>query len=226
MNAIARPLHDLGRATLGAVAGVGYAAALLAESLYYLVAGGRVGQRVRLSAIARQMREIGVDALPIVALLGFAVVQRAVNSPFGAVLQAIRENEPRALSLGYRVERVKLLAFVLSAALAGTAGALKAIVLDAATLTDIRWTMSGEVVLMTLLGWLGTLTGPIAGAFTVAGLESWLASVGQAAEVAPWLRALTSAQVVMGLIFIACVLVFRRGLVGELQHVMKRNLNL
>ncbi|WP_207064514.1 branched-chain amino acid ABC transporter permease [Niveibacterium umoris] len=162
----------------------------------------------------------------VVALLGFAVVYRAIHSPFGAVLKAIRENEPRALSLGYKVERVKLLAFVLSAALAGTAGSLKAIVLEAATLTDIRWTMSGEVVLMTLLGGMGTVTGPIVGAFTVAGVESWLANIGQAAEVSAWLRAITSAQVVMGLIFIFCVLLFRRGIVGELQHVMKRNLNL
>ena len=134
----------------------------------------------------------------------FLFIYRIVHSPFGQVLKAIRENEPRAISLGYDAERYKLLAFVLSAALSGLAGSVKAIVFQLASLTDVHWTMSGEVVLMTLLGGMGTIFGPVVGAFAIVGLESYLAGFGQ------WVTVIT------GAIFVVCVLAFRRGIVGEL----------
>ena len=137
-------------------------------------------------------------------LAAFLLIYRIVNSPFGQVLKAIRENEPRAISLGYDAEKYKLLAFILSAALAGLAGATKAIVFQLASLTDVHWTMSGEVVLMTLLGGMGTIFGPVVGAFTIIGLENYLAGFGQ------WVTVIT------GVIFVVCVLAFRRGIVGEL----------
>ena len=130
------------------------------------------------------------------------------HSPFGQVLKAIRENEPRAISLGYDTEHYKLLAFVLSATLAGLAGATKAIVFQLASLTDVHWTMSGEVVLMTLLGGMGTIFGPVVGAFTIIALENYLAGFGQ------WVTVIT------GGIFVVCVLAFRRGIVGELGRVV------
>ncbi|WP_372527249.1 branched-chain amino acid ABC transporter permease [Piscinibacter sp.] len=136
---------------------------------------------------------------------GFWLIHRTINSPFGQVLKAIRENEPRAISLGYDVARYKLLAFVLSAFLAGVAGGMKSLVFQLASLTDAHWHMSGEVVLMTLLGGLGTLFGPAVGAFTIVALENELAD-----KVGPWVT------VIMGVIFVVCVLAFRRGLVGEL----------
>ncbi len=135
----------------------------------------------------------------------FWLIHRTVHSPFGQVLKAIRENEPRAISLGYDVARYKLLAFVLSAFLAGVAGGMKSLVFQLASLTDVHWHMSGEVVLMTLLGGLGTLFGPVAGAFVIVALENELAD-----KVGPWVT------VIMGAIFVVCVLLFRRGLVGEL----------
>jgi len=141
----------------------------------------------------------------------FWLIYRAVHSPFGQVLKAIRENEPRAISLGYNVERIKLLAFVLSAALAGTAGATKSIVFQTASLTDVSWHTSGEVILMTLLGGMGTILGPIVGAFTVVGLQHELSSIGS------WVT------VISGLTFIVCVLVFRRGFIGELARLWKRS---
>ncbi|HXG02349.1 MAG TPA: branched-chain amino acid ABC transporter permease [Candidatus Binatia bacterium] len=147
-----------------------------------------------------------------VFLAGFLVVYRAIHSPFGQVLKAIRENEPRAVSLGYRAEHYKLLAFVLSATLSGTAGATKALVFQLASLTDVHWTMSGEVVLMTLLGGMGTVFGPVVGAFVIITLEHYLAQIGA------WF---TIAQ---GLIFVACVLTFRRGIVGELSRLLKKRL--
>ncbi len=134
----------------------------------------------------------------------FLLIFRVIHSPFGNVLKAIRENEPRAISLGYDAERYKLLAFVLSATLAGLAGATKAIVFQLASLTDVHWTMSGEVVLMTLLGGMGTIFGPVVGAFAIIGLESYLAVFGQ------WVTVIT------GAIFVVCVLAFRRGIVGEI----------
>ena len=137
-------------------------------------------------------------------LVAFLLIYRTVNSPFGNVLKAIRENEPRAISLGYDVDRYKLLAFVLSAALAGLAGATKAIVFQLASLTDVHWSMSGEVVLMTLLGGMGTIFGPVVGAFVIIGLENYLAAFGQ------WVTVIT------GVIFVFCVLAFRRGIVGEI----------
>jgi branched-chain amino acid transport system permease protein len=137
-------------------------------------------------------------------LVAFLLIYRIVHSPFGQVLKAIRENEPRAISLGYDAEKYKLLAFVLSAALSGLAGSTKAIVFQLASLTDVHWTMSGEVVLMTLLGGMGTIFGPVVGAFAIIGLESYLASFGQ------WVTVIT------GGIFVVCVLAFRRGIVGEL----------
>ncbi len=137
-------------------------------------------------------------------IAAFLLIFRVIHSPFGNVLKAIRENEARAISLGYDAERYKLLAFILSATLAGLAGATKAIVFQLASLTDVHWTMSGEVVLMTLLGGMGTIFGPVVGAFAIVGLESYLAVFGQ------WVTVIT------GAIFVVCVLAFRRGIVGEL----------
>jgi branched-chain amino acid transport system permease protein len=139
-------------------------------------------------------------------LAGFWLIHRTIHSPFGQVLKAIRENEPRAISLGYAVDRYKLLAFVLSATLAGLAGATKSIVFQLASLTDAHWHTSGEVVLMTLVGGLGTVLGPSMGALTIVSLENLLAD-----KVGPWVT------VIMGAIFVVCVLVFRRGIVGELR---------
>jgi branched-chain amino acid transport system permease protein len=154
------------------------------------------------------------------AVAGFALIVRTVHSPFGQVLKAIKENEPRAISLGYNVDRYKLLAFVLSAALSGLAGATKTLVLGFATLTDVHWSMSGLVVLMTLVGGMGTLVGPIVGAVLVVALENRLGNFGdflaQATSI-DWFREIgQSVTMVIGLIFIVCVLAFRRGIVGEL----------
>ena len=145
-------------------------------------------------------------------LLGFLIVYRAIHSPFGQVLKAVRENEPRAISLGYKPEQYKLLAFVLSATLAGLAGGTKALVFQLASLTDVHWTMSGEVVLMTLLGGLGTVFGPVVGAFILVALEQYLAQLGA------WVT------VVQGAIFVICVLTFRRGVVGELARLLRKPL--
>ena len=141
----------------------------------------------------------------------FLFIVRVVHSPFGQVLKAIRENEPRAISLGYQVERYKLLAFVISAALAGLAGSLKALVFQLASLTDVHWHMSGEVVLMTLLGGLGTIFGPAVGASVIVILQNELAD-----KVGQWVT------VIMGAIFVICVLAFRRGIVGELKALRAR----
>ncbi|MEO3432238.1 branched-chain amino acid ABC transporter permease [Inquilinus sp. CAU 1745] len=143
-------------------------------------------------------------------LLGFGAIYRIIHSPFGQVLKAIRENEPRAVSLGYKVERFKLAAFVMSATLAGLAGGTKSLVFQLASLTDVQWQMSGEVVLMTLLGGMGTIFGPVVGAFLVVSLQNYLAGSG------------LPVTVVTGAIFVLCVLVFRRGIVGELLHLLDR----
>ena len=143
---------------------------------------------------------------------GFLLIYRTINSPFGEILKAIRENEPRAISLGYRTARYKLAAFVLSAGLAGLAGATKVIVSQNASLTDVRWEMSGEVVLMTLVGGLGTIFGPVLGAFIIIAMQQYLAEFGQ------WVL------VIQGVIFVACVLAFRRGIVGEIAHALRRSL--
>jgi branched-chain amino acid transport system permease protein len=155
-----------------------------------------------------------------IAIGGFALIVRTVHSPFGQVLGAIKENEPRAISLGYDVDKYKLLAFVLSAALAGLAGATKTLVLGFETLTDVHWSMSGLVILMTLVGGMGTLVGPIIGAFIIVALENKLGDLGgflANASGIEWFSTLgESVGIVTGLIFVACVLLFRRGIVGEI----------
>src|SRR6201993_1077754 len=143
---------------------------------------------------------------------GFLLIFRTINSPFGEVLKSIRENEPRAISLGYKTDQYKLLAFVLSGTLSGLAGAIKVLVAQNASLTDVHWSMSGEVVLMTLGGGLGTIFGPVVGAFIIIAMQQYLASFGQ------WV------QVIQGVIFVACVLLFRRGIIGEIAHYLKRSL--
>jgi branched-chain amino acid transport system permease protein len=148
----------------------------------------------------------------VIFLAGFALIYRIVHSPFGQVLKAIRENENRAISLGYDVDRYKLLAFVLSATLAGLAGATKAIVFQLASLTDVHWSMSGEVVLMTLLGGMGTVFGPVIGAAVIITMQNYLAQLGA------WVT------VVQGVIFVICVLAFRRGIIGELGSWLKKPL--
>src|SRR6202158_5412778 len=145
-------------------------------------------------------------------LFGFLVIYRTVNSPFGEVLKAIRENEQRAISLGYKTDQYKLLAFVLSGTLAGLAGAVKVLVAQNASLTDVHWSMSGEVVLMTLVGGLGTVFGPVAGAFVIVGMQQYLAGYGQ------WVT------IIQGVIFGVCVLTFRRGVIGEIAHYFRRSL--
>ncbi len=145
-------------------------------------------------------------------LAGFLLIYRTINSPFGEVLKSIRENEPRAISLGYKTDQYKLLAFILSGTLAGFAGSLKVFVAQNASLTDVHWSMSGEIVLMTLVGGLGTIFGPVVGAFVIIAMQQYLAGFGQ------WVT------VIQGVIFVACVLLFRRGLVGELAHLLRRSL--
>ena len=156
----------------------------------------------------------------VVMVLMFLLIVRIVHSPFGQVLVAIKENEPRAVSLGYDTDRFKLLAFVLSAGIAGLAGSLKVIVLGFETLSDAYWTMSGLVILMTLVGGMGTLFGPLLGAALIVALEDLLGDIGGALASATgvqWFNSLgESATIVTGVIFIACVLAFRRGIVGEI----------
>ena len=145
-------------------------------------------------------------------IAGFLAIYRIIHSPFGQVLKAIRENEARAVSLGYDTDRYKLLAFVLSAALTGLAGATNALVFQLAALNAVHWTMSGEVVLMTLVGGLGTVFGPVVGALAVLSMENYLAQLGA------WVT------IVQGAIFVLCVLTFRRGIVGELARLLKKTL--
>ncbi len=146
-----------------------------------------------------------------VFLAVFLFIIRIVHSPYGQVLKAIRENEPRAVSLGYDVDRYKLLAFVLSTTLAGLGGSMKVIAVGFATLTDAHWSLSGEVVLMTLLGGMGTFAGPVIGAFTIIGLQNFLAD-----QVGSWIN------VIIGVIFVVCVVAFRKGFVGELIAWLQR----
>ena len=145
-------------------------------------------------------------------LAGFLLIYRIIHSPYGQVLKAIRENEPRTTSLGYDTARFKHRAFVLSAAIAGLAGGTKALVFQLASLTDVHWSMSGEVVLMTLVGGLGTLFGPVVGAAVIVAMQNYLAELGA------WV------SVVQGVIFVVCVLLFRRGIVGEIRHLLKKSL--
>jgi branched-chain amino acid transport system permease protein len=148
----------------------------------------------------------------VIFVAGFLVIFRIIHSPFGQVMKAIRENEPRATSLGYDTDRYKLIAFVLSATLAGLAGATNALVFQLAALNAVHWTMSGEVVLMTLVGGLGTVFGPVVGVLAVLGMENYLAQLGA------WVT------IVQGAIFVICVLTFRRGIVGELARWIKKPL--
>jgi branched-chain amino acid transport system permease protein len=145
----------------------------------------------------------------VVFLAGMMLIHRIIHSPFGEVLKAIRENETRAISLGYKTDRYKLLAFVLSATLAGVAGSIKAILLQIASLTDVNWPMSGEVVLMSLVGGLSTIFGPVVGSFVILAMQYKLAFMGE------WVL------VIQGIIFVACVLLFRRGLIGEIAHRLR-----
>lgn len=215
-------LGTLGAALLGALTG---ALAIRREGLYFAMITLAMAQLVYFVFLEAPFThgEDGIQGVPHGKLFGtlalsdpftlyyvvlgafclhFLLIARIIHSPYGAILKAIRENERRALSLGYDVAHYKLLAFVLSAALAGFAGALKAIVMQNATLTDAYWTMSGEVVLMTLLGGLGTHLGPGVGAFVITGMQHYLASFGQ------WVL------VIQGVIFVACVMALRQGIIG------------
>src|SRR4051812_27641244 len=145
-------------------------------------------------------------------LFGFLLIFRTINSPFGEVLKSIRENEQRAISLGYKTDQYKLLAYILSGTLAGLAGSLKIFVAQNASLTDVHWSMSGEIVLMTLVGGLGTIFGPVFGAFVIIAMQQYLATYGQ------WVT------VIQGVIFVLCVLTFRRGVIGEIAHHLRRSL--
>ena len=142
-------------------------------------------------------------------LFGFLLIFRTINSPFGEVLKSIRENEQRAISLGYKTDQYKLLAYILSGTLAGFAGSLKVFVAQNASLTDVHWSMSGEIVLMTLVGGLGTVFGPVVGAFVIIAMQQYLAGFGQ------WVT------VIQGVIFVVCVLTFRRGVIGEIAHYFR-----
>jgi branched-chain amino acid transport system permease protein len=216
-------------AGLGLVAG---AVAIRRQGIYFAMITLALAQMMFFFAVEAPFTggEDGIQAVPRGKLLGifdlanamtlyafvlavflacFLLIYRIIHSPFGEVLKAIRENEPRTISLGYKVDRYKLVAFVLSAALAGVAGGTKAIVFQLASLTDVHWTMSGEVVLMTLVGGLGTVFGPVVGAFVVIAMENYLAEWGQ------WIT------VIQGAIFVACVLLFRRGIVGEIAHALR-----
>ncbi len=191
----------------------------LAQMMYFFAlqapfTGGEDGiqavPRGRLLGVIDLNNQAAMYGLVLVIFLGcFLLIYRIINSPFGEVLKAIRENETRAISLGYKTERYKLLAFVLSATLAGVAGATKALVVQLASLTDVYWGMSGEVILMTLVGGLGTIFGPVVGAITIVAMENYLATMGQ------WVT------VIQGTIFIVCVLLFRRGIVGELAYLLR-----
>lgn len=239
-------LGVLAAALLGLVMG---ALAIRRQGIYFAMITLALAQMVYFSALRAPFThgEDGLQGIPRGHLLGwldlgkdltlyyvvlavtaaaFALIVRTIHSPFGQVLRAIKENEPRAISLGYDVDRYKLLAFVLSAALAGLAGALKAVVLGFETLTDVHWTMSGLVILMTLVGGMGTLAGPILGALLVVFLEDKLGDLGNfLARVThvEWFASLgESVGIVTGLIFVTCVLLFRRGVVGELAHAYWR----
>jgi branched-chain amino acid transport system permease protein len=191
----------------------------LAQMMYFFAlqapfTGGEDGiqavPRHRLFGLIDINNPVGMYTLVAMIFLGgFLLIYRIIHSPFGEVLKAIRENEARAISLGYKTDRYKLLAFVLSAALSGTAGATKALVVQLASLTDVHWSMSGEVVLMTLVGGLGTVFGPIVGAFVIIYMQNALAEFGQ------WVT------IIQGVIFVVCVLLFRRGIVGELAALLR-----
>jgi branched-chain amino acid transport system permease protein len=221
----------LGAALIGLVVG---AVAIRRQGIYFAMITLAIAQMVFFVCLQAPFTggEDGLQGVPRGALLGllslesdtalyylvlaiflacFGFISRIVHSPFGQVLKMIRENEPRAISLGYEVDRYKLLAFVLSAALAGLAGSLKTLVMGFATLSDVHWSMSGEVILMTLLGGVGTFFGPVLGAGIVISLQNLLAD-----KVGSWVT------VIIGVIFVLCVLAFRKGVVGELQAYLAR----
>jgi branched-chain amino acid transport system permease protein len=216
-------------AVLGAIAG---SVAIRRQGIYFAMITLALAQMMYLVALRVKMTggEDGIQAVPrgrlfgmfnlgndmtmyvfvvVVVLAAILMIYRIVNSPFGEVLKAIRENEQRAISLGYKTDRYKLVAFILSATLAGVAGSLKALVFQLASLTDVHWNMSGEVVLMTLVGGLGTVFGPVAGAFVIVAMENYFSAFGQ------WVL------VIQGVIFVICVLMFRRGIVGELGSALR-----
>jgi branched-chain amino acid transport system permease protein len=217
-------------AALGAVSG---AIAIRRQGIYFAMVTLALAQMVYFFCLQAQFTggEDGIQAIPRTTLLGviniqndfnlyyavlaifafgFLVIYRTIHSPFGQVLKAIRENEPRAISLGYRVNQYKLTAFVLSATLAGLAGATKAIVFQLASLTDVSWQMSGEVVLMTLVGGMGTVFGPFAGAAIIIAMQNYLAQFGE------WV------SVIQGVIFVVTVMLFRRGVVGEAARLFSK----
>ena len=221
----------IGTATAAALGLIAGSLAIRRQGIYFAMITLALAQMMYLVALRVKLTggEDGIQAVPrgrlfgvfdlshemtmyvfvlVVVLAGFFLIYRIINSPFGEVLRAIRENEQRAISLGYKTDRYKLIAFVLSATLTGLAGSVKAFVFQLASLTDVHWTMSGEVVLMTLVGGLGTIFGPFVGAFVVIALENYLAPFGQ------WVL------VIQGAIFVICVLVFRRGIIGELADVL------
>jgi branched-chain amino acid transport system permease protein len=191
----------------------------LAQMMYFFAlqakfTGGEDGiqavPRGHLFGLIDLRNEAAMYALVLVIFVaGFLFIYRIIHSPFGEVLKAIRENEARAISLGYKTDQYKLLAFILSATLAGLAGGTKAIVVQLASLTDVNWPMSGEVVLMTLVGGLGSIFGPVVGSFVILLMQYKLAPVGE------WVL------VIQGAIFVACVLLFRRGMVGEFAHLLR-----
>lgn len=194
----------------------------LSQMLYFLYlqapfTGGEDGiqavPRGKLFGLIDLNQPLAMYALVLAVFLGgFLLIYRVVHSPFGQVLKAIRENEDRAISLGYDADRYKLMAFVISGGLAGLAGATKSLVFQLASLTDVHWTMSGEVVLMTLLGGMGTIFGPVVGAAVIISMQNYLAHLGA------WVT------IVQGIVFVICVLAFRRGIVGELAKWMKKSL--
>jgi len=216
-------------ATLGLIAGV---VAIRRQGIYFAMITLALAQMMFFFAVQAPFThgEDGIQAVPrgrlfglidlsnqtnmyatvlVIFLACFLLIYRIINSPFGEVLKAIRENEARTISLGYHVNRYKLIAFVLSATFAGVAGATKALVFQLASLTDVDWPMSGEVVLMTLVGGLGTVFGPVVGATFMVTLENYLTTIGQ------WVF------VVQGVIFVICVMVFRRGIIGEIARLAR-----
>lgn len=223
------PLATLGAGVMGVVVG---ALAIRRQGIYFAMITLALAQMAFFFAVQAPFThgEDGIQGVPRAKLLGvidlshemtmyffvlfvflasFLLIYRIIHSPFGEVLKAIRENETRAISLGYKTERYKLMAFVLSATLAGLAGATKVLVFQLASLTDVHWTMSGEVVLMTLVGGLGTVFGPVAGAFIIVAMQNYLATFGQ------WVT------VIQGVVFVACVLLFRRGIIGEIAQFFR-----
>ncbi len=225
----------IGTATAALLGVIGGAIAIRRQGIYFAMITLALAQMMYLVALRVKLTggEDGIQDVPrgrlfgvfdlnnemtmyafvlVVVLAALFLIYRIINSPFGEVLKAIRENELRSISLGYRTDRYKLVAFVLSATLAGLAGSLKALVFQLASLTDVHWTMSGEVILMTLVGGLGTVLGPVVGAFAIVAMENYLAPLGQ------WVL------VIQGAIFVACVLTFRRGIVGELASRLRLKL--